>query len=173
MARWIIISLFLCSSLGCDFVYRLLNKEGAEEKAIVGEITPRERNLVVEEIQTLLKLYGYNAGNVDGVLGFRTREAIAQFQRDNALKESRFVDKATWQRLNIFKENKLVVNNELNIKLIQKVLKKAGFNPGQADGKMGDKTKKAVKAFQQAHGLTADGKIGYKTLLKLATYLPV
>ncbi len=173
MMRWVVIFLFLCSSLGCDFVYRLLNKEGAEEKALVGEIIPHERNLVVEEIQTLLKLYGYSAGNVDGVLGFRTREAVAQFQKDNALKESRFVDKATWERLGVFKENKLVVNNELNIKLIQKILKKAGFNPGSADGKMGEKTKKAVKVFQQAHGLTSDGKIGYKTLLKLASYLPV
>lgn len=163
----------MCGCLGCDFIYRLINKEGAEEKKLVGEIVPSERNIVIEEIQTLLRLYGYNAGNVDGVLGFRTREAVVQFQKDNGLKESRFVDQQTWERLNIFKKNKLVVNDDLNVKLIQKILKKVGFNPGKADGKFGENTKKTVKQFQQAHGLNPDGKIGFKTLLKLADYLPI
>ena len=172
VAQFILIFI-LCGCLGCDFIYRLINKEGAEEKKLVGEIVLHERNIVVEEIQTLLKLYGYNAGKVDGVLGFRTREAVAQFQKDNSLKESRFVDQQTWERLNIFKKNKLVVNDDLNVKLIQKILKKAGFNPGKVDGKFGENTKKAVKQFQNSHGLNPDGKIGYKTLLKLSEYLPV
>jgi N-acetyl-anhydromuramyl-L-alanine amidase AmpD len=172
VAQFILIFI-LCGCLGCDFIYRLINKEGAEEKKLVGEIVLHERNIVVEEIQTLLKLYGYNAGKVDGVLGFRTREAVAQFQKDNSLKESRFVDQQTWERLNIFKKNKLVVNDDLNVKLIQKILKKAGFNPGKADGKFGENTKKAVKQFQNSHGLNPDGKIGYKTLLKFSEYLLV
>ena len=72
----------------------------------------------------------------------------------------------------VFKENDLVVKNKLNIKLVQAVLKEAGFDPGAIDGKMGTKTKNAIMAFQKANGLTADGKIGYKTLAKLSEVFP-
>ncbi len=54
---------------------------------------------------------------------------------------------------------------------IQTALKNAGFGPGSIDGKIGPKTKKAVKDFQAANGLTADGKVGRKTWTKLSKYL--
>jgi len=168
-----VLCLVLClASSGCDVLYRLLDKEGAEEKALVGEILPFEKNVAVEEVQALLKIYGYNVGKVDGVLGLRTRNAIEKFQRDNALEPTRFVDQATWERLNLFKENKLVVDRNLNIRFIQSLLRDAGFDPGKIDGKAGPKTKKAIKEFQQAYGLKADGKIGYKTLDQLAAFAP-
>ncbi len=163
----------LCGSVqGCDFVYSLLDKEGAQEKELIGEVVPFERNFTVEEIQTLLDLYGYSPGKIDGAMGLRTREAIARFQRDNGLTENRFVDEATWGKLTVFRENNLVVNNDLNMKLIQTALKKAGFDPGGADGKSGPRTKAAVLKFQKSFGLKADGKIGYKTLTQLAALLP-
>ena len=157
---------------GCDILYRFLDKEGAEEKALVGKILPFEKNDIVEEVQALLRIYGYNVGKVDGVLGFRTRNAIEKFQRDNDLELTRFVDKATWERLGIFKQNKLVVDQQLNIRLIQSLLKEEGFNPGKIDGKIGARTKKAVQDFQKAHSLKADGKIGYQTLNELAIFAP-
>ena len=55
---------------------------------------------------------------------------------------------------------------------IQVLLKEAGFNPGRIDGKLGARTKAAVLKFQEAHGLKIDGKIGYQTLGKLATFIP-
>ncbi|OGX38337.1 MAG: hypothetical protein A3C36_00585 [Omnitrophica WOR_2 bacterium RIFCSPHIGHO2_02_FULL_52_10] len=160
-----------CVFSGCDILYRALDKEGAEEKQLVGEIIPYEANPVIEEAQALLYLYGYNTGKVDGMLGLRTRNALEKFQTDNGLKPSRSLDKATWERLNVFKENQLVVDQQLNIPLVQKLLKAAGFDPGDIDGKMGAKTEAAVLNFQEAQGLTADGKIGYQTLSKLAGYL--
>lgn len=54
---------------------------------------------------------------------------------------------------------------------IQTALKNAGFDPGPIDGKIGPKTKKAIKDFQAANGLTADGKVGPKTWGKLSKYL--
>lgn len=165
--------LALClGAQGCDFLYSLLDKKGAEEKELIGEVVPFERNFTVEEIQALLDLYGYSPGKVDGAMGLRTREAIARFQRDNGLEENRFVDQTTWEKLTVFRENNLVIANDLNMKLIQTALKRAGFDPGASDGKPGPRTKAAVVKFQKSFGLKPDGKIGYKTLTQLAAFLP-
>ena len=165
--------LVLCFSLtGCDLLYRMLHKEGAEEKELLGDMVPFQKNPAVEEVQTLLSIYGYSPGKADGVIGLQTRNAVEEFQRDNGLKETRFVDKATWEKLMVFKDNNFIVKNKLNVKLVQTALKEAGFDPGVADGKMGTKTKNAIMAFQKANGLTADGKIGYKTLAKLSEVFP-
>ncbi len=47
---------------------------------------------------------------------------------------------------------------------IQQTLKNQGFYNGSVDGVYGSGTETAVKKFQQAYGLTADGKVGTKTL---------
>jgi len=162
---------FLVVSLSsCDFLYRLLHKEGAEEKNIVGEIIPLEKNPQIEEVQQLLNIYGYNAGAPDGVLGRRTRDAIEKFQIDNGINPSRFVDEATWAKLKAFRDQGFIKEGDLNVEFIQKILKKAGYNPGSADGEFGAKTKDAVMKFQKAHHLKADAKIGYKTLTALSKY---
>jgi len=167
-----IICLAACCPLsGCDALYRVLDKEGAEEKELIGEVIPFEKNKVVAEAQSLLYLYGYNTGKIDGVLGVRTRNAIEKFQKDKELKPSRFIDKATWEKLNIFTKNQLVIDRQLNIRLIQILLREAGFKPGKIDGKMGARTRDAVQKFQEGHGLKVDGKIGYQTLSKLAGFM--
>jgi len=55
------------------------------------------------------------------------------------------------------------------MKVIQQQLSQLGFNPGKIDGKWnsGGNTFKAVKAFQSANGLAADGKPGPNTRAKL------
>ncbi len=165
--------LVLCFFLtGCDLLYHMLHKEGAEERELLGDIVPFQKNLAAEEVQALLSIYGYSPGKADGVIGLQTRNAIEEFQRDNGLEETRFVDKATWQKLMVFKENNFIAQNKLNVQLVQTALKEAGFDPGAIDGKTGTKTKKAIMAFQNANGLKADGKIGYKTIAKLSEVLP-
>lgn len=51
----------------------------------------------------------------------------------------------------------------VSVKDVQKALSKAGFEPGPIDGRMGKKTKSAIKAFQRKKGLHADGIVGEKT----------
>ncbi len=157
---------------GCDFIYGLLQKEGAEEKKLLGEMVPFEPNPKVVEVQKLLQLYGYKSGTIDGGLGNNTRLAIATFQSDNNIPVTRFVDKATWARLNIFQESGLITDGEIDTKMIQTALKNAGFNPGKIDGQMGRQTEEAVKKFQEAMGLKPDGHIGFKTLKELYDFLP-
>lgn len=47
---------------------------------------------------------------------------------------------------------------------IQETLKNQGFYSGAVDGVYGSGTEQAVKAFQQAYGLSVDGKAGTQTL---------
>jgi len=56
-------------------------------------------------------------------------------------------------------------------KQIQVALKNAGFYQGVADGKVGKGTREAIKAFQKANNLPADGKVGKKTWMFLKNYL--
>jgi putative chitinase len=54
------------------------------------------------------------------------------------------------------------------VRELQVLLKRKGFDAGQADGEFGPKTKTAVMAFQSAQGLEADGVVGPKTWAALA-----
>ena len=60
----------------------------------------------------------------------------------------------------------------LSAKQIETALKNSGFYKGQIDGKLGPQTKEAIKAFQKANGLKADGIVGKRTAEKLGKYLP-
>lgn len=53
------------------------------------------------------------------------------------------------------------------VKVLQYLLIDAGFDCGKVDGIVGRNTIAAVKAFQTAHSLTADGIVGAKTWAKL------
>lgn len=53
------------------------------------------------------------------------------------------------------------------VKLMQQALTNLGYNTQGADGKFGNNTLTAVKAFQKAKGLTVDGYFGKNSLLAL------
>lgn len=56
------------------------------------------------------------------------------------------------------------------VRILQRALLALGFEVSAVDGDFGSSTYKAVKAFQEAVGLTVDGKAGKNTLKKLETY---
>ena len=53
------------------------------------------------------------------------------------------------------------------VRVIQRELGRAGFDPGLIDGVFGSRTQAAVIAFQAAHGLVADGEVGSATAAAL------
>ncbi|MBI3312579.1 MAG: peptidoglycan-binding protein [Candidatus Omnitrophica bacterium] len=57
------------------------------------------------------------------------------------------------------------------VREVQLALRAAGFDPGSSDGRLGPRTRSAVREFQQANGLEPDGKVGPRTWAKLETYL--
>jgi|SRR5262245_28710188 len=50
---------------------------------------------------------------------------------------------------------------------LQEALKALGYDPGPVDGQFGAKTETAVKAFQQAKGITVDGIVGRVTWINI------
>ncbi len=54
------------------------------------------------------------------------------------------------------------------IRDIQNALQKQGFKQGRADGRMGNRTIAAIRAYQQKQGLPVDGKASYALWQRLA-----
>ena len=66
-------------------------------------------------------------------------------------------------RLGLLKEGM----EDAQVKTVQQLLAAKGYEPGEADGIMGEATVGAVRAFQENSGLLADGEVGGDTWSKL------
>jgi len=62
---------------------------------------------------------------------------------------------------------KIIKSRKDFIKEIQSKLALLGYKPGPADGVMGKKTQRAIKAFQQKVGIPVDGKISEELILRV------
>lgn len=97
-------SIFLFTALlllsGCGFH----RKEARQEAEILGSVGGYNKK--IEEAQRSLKKAGLDFGPIDGKMGWKTREAIKNFQRNNGLKENGFIDTATWARLSAYEDSK-------------------------------------------------------------------
>jgi peptidoglycan hydrolase-like protein with peptidoglycan-binding domain len=60
-----------------------------------------------------------------------------------------------------------------DVVVLQRVLAMRGYSPGAADGAFGPRTKRSVKRFQRARGLTVDGRVGPQTTAALAGAWPL
>lgn len=58
------------------------------------------------------------------------------------------------------------------VRYLQFLLKTKGYSVGTVDGVFGNNTQNAVRAFQQANGLDADGVVGRLTWYKLNNFTP-
>jgi peptidoglycan hydrolase-like protein with peptidoglycan-binding domain len=86
------------------------------------------------------------------------------YLRKNDLKIFRHVVKED------LKEEELLGSDEVNnfrVAQIQHALKNFGYNPGVIDGRLGKNTRKAIKEFQTAKGISATGKINSRTYFEL------
>jgi peptidoglycan hydrolase-like protein with peptidoglycan-binding domain len=58
-------------------------------------------------------------------------------------------------------------SNDPTVRDLQEALKALAFDPGPVDGIFGAKTEGAVKNFQQARGIAADGVVGRVTWINI------
>ena len=86
----------------------------------------------------------------------------------NTLKESMV---KTDQGANLGVQNTDEVKQRIDVKMVQTALKNAGYFQDEVDGKMGRKTRLAIKEFQKANNLHADGRVGKNTWMVLKEYV--
>lgn len=152
---------------------------GSSEDFVTIEINANEPR-VAEVQQKLIDLYYMVYPDTkDGkpttttLFGSITSAAVRVFQQRNDLPETGKVDKATYDKL-MSKDAKAYIMHQGDkwemVKQIQLLLKDKGYLDAEVTGQCGEKTIEAVKAFQKAKGLTADGNAGPGTLKVLLGY---
>ena len=135
----------------------------------------------VKTLQTNLITLGYLTGKADGLFGSATEKAVKAFQSANGLTASGVADETTVSRI-AAAVTALTQTPEPTatpapaatslkkgdkgeeVKTLQQQLITLGYLSGSADGVYGADTKAAVRAFQSAKGLGADGIAGPKTI---------
>ncbi|MDO8525053.1 MAG: peptidoglycan-binding domain-containing protein [Candidatus Omnitrophota bacterium] len=122
-----------------------------------------------EEVSGIKSKVDTLESRVESVESKQTESESMVSQQSRAIEEMRS-EKAGAVNTNVTFGAKPPKSKE-RIKEIQICLGNAGFYKGDIDGVKGRGTKKAIKEFQKANGLKADGKIGAKTWEVLSKYV--
>lgn len=157
--------------------------------APAGTVTLREgdegENVYI--LQAYLFELGYYTGRIDGRFSAETTEAVKAFQRANGLTADGIAGKGTQSKLTSGSAIPAGSANEngqesgtppqtselttlrrgdksAQVMVMQQYLMELGYLSTQPDGQFGAGTERAVKLFQEANGLTADGVAGKGTL---------
>ncbi len=142
-----------------------------------------EQGAAVKALQSELVKLGHltqaqmNTG--PGVFGPRTENAVKDFQRDNHLPVTGKWDAASKSALNQILGIVKRGDHGSVVRGVQEQLVKAGFltraQMNTGPGVFGPRTEAALKKFQAAHSLVADGRLGpltYRALQKAAAAQP-
>jgi len=120
--------------------------------------TAKKHNVQVQQLQDRINYLEseLEKKNMEGATTEKDMSILYDYDRD------------TYKQVSAKKD---AVKDKLSIKEVQTALKNSGFYKGPIDGKLGSKTKEAIKEFQKANGLKADGVVGKRTANKLSVYL--
>ena len=130
--------------------------------------------LSLEDAQSQLYKLGLYIGEIDGILGIETKNAIKEFQKLSGLvvdgilgpKTKSALEKGEDSYVSIGGaeiENVSEVTYSKGIENAQTLLKDLDIYKGVIDGILGIETKNAIKEFQKLSGLVVDGILGPKT----------
>ena len=135
-------------------------------------------------LQARLFELGYYTGRIDGRFSEETTMAVTQFQMANGLTADGIAGKGTQSKLEsgtaipaggVAPEQNMPQqpgtlstlrrgDENAEVMVLQQYLLSLGYLSTQPDGQFGSGTERAVKLFQEANGLTADGVAGKGTL---------
>jgi peptidoglycan hydrolase-like protein with peptidoglycan-binding domain len=116
-----------------------------------------ERVQRVKALQRQLSWLGLEPGPVDGRYGPLTTVAVRRFQEAHGLPVDGVVDQLTADARAASAPEPPTSDRIERVKVLQRQLGALGLEPGPVDGRYGPLTTAAVKRFQQAHDLQADG----------------
>ena len=136
----------------------------------------------VRNLQQDLTTLGYYWAEITGNFGAKTETAVRRFQEENGLTADGVAGTKTLNAIAAAVARKggtpasggsagttLKLNSQgTKVSQLQTDLKQLGYYYAEITGNFGAKTEAAVKAFQKAKGLTADGVAGTKTLNAIA-----
>ena len=136
----------------------------------------------VRNLQQDLTTLGYYWAEITGNFGAKTETAVKRFQEENGLTADGVAGTKTLNAIAAAVARKggtpasggnagttLKLNSQgTKVSQLQTDLKQLGYYYAEITGNFGEKTEAAVKAFQKAKNLTADGVAGTKTLNAIA-----
>ena len=137
----------------------------------VDEMPPQMRRAYIIGIQEELEAHGYYVGQVDGVIGKRTKGAIRQYQRDaglpvDAVATKELLDHLKFAAPKVYARGRTAQSSNL-VASIQTELQRRGYYQGPLDGLVGPMTRAAVEAFELDAGLPPTGRVGSGVLNEL------
>jgi peptidoglycan hydrolase-like protein with peptidoglycan-binding domain len=127
----------------------------------------------VAAVQVALKRLGLYNATVDGIRGPLTKAAIVRFQRRRGLPVDGVVGPRT--RRAFGKRGRPAFGSRImergdrgwDVAAMQYILARRGYPPGAIDAVFGPMTHTALRNFQRAYGLAADGRAGPLTVTAL------
>jgi peptidoglycan hydrolase-like protein with peptidoglycan-binding domain len=147
--------------------------------AFAGSATGATRDARVAALQVALRSHGLYQGDVDGVNGPRTTEAVRQFQARAKLAVDGVVGPQTRKALGqlgrpmVGRRTLRGLMRGWDVAYLQFVLAMHGFPSGTFDGHFGPHTDAALRRFQAWSGLVVDGQAGPATMRALRAPPPV
>ena len=130
--------------------------------------TQRSVNPDIQNMQSRIEFLEEEIRVKDQEIGSMQDELREIYRKDTAgYDRAEISAKKAKTRVNDDQLKETIRVDGVTAKQVQRALKNAGFYQGNVDGKVGPKTKEAIKAFQQKNNLTADGIVGKGTWSKL------
>jgi peptidoglycan hydrolase-like protein with peptidoglycan-binding domain len=122
----------------------------------------------IRAAQIKLSQLGFYKGASDGRMGPRTIEAVRTFQAKSGLEASGVIDASTKARLQEENAPGHSEDGDILIFTVQHRLNELGFDAGEENGKLTQKTQASIRKFELAHSLPVTGAIRGQ-LLKVLT----
>jgi len=135
----------------------------------------------VRAIQRELKLRGYGPVAGDGAMGLATRAAIMAFEYDQGLALSGEASEPLLRRILLGAAadgpggasgpgagKVRSAQAEQVIRGVQQSLAALGYQPGRADGRLGEDTVKAIRDFEMDRGLVPRGRVSAELVTRLS-----